>query len=219
MRLICKIFHSACYMGVPDLLLEPGPFTGWMDCLQATCLLPEPQVGSLGSPRFQAFFFQAFWGHALQLQASSALLASVCKTWLGHLISLAGWNWCYHVLVLVHLVSDVHRQLSVLAGWTASRPPACSQNPRWDPSDPPGPRLGARMRCSWPAAQLVQGQTSSALLASVCKAWPELYQVEHLISLAGWHWCSYILGPSLHLPQPAFWAVHTQQTTTIQWLG
>ena len=43
-RLICKVFHSACYMGVPDLLLQPDPFMGWMDCLKRTCLLPEPQV-------------------------------------------------------------------------------------------------------------------------------------------------------------------------------
>ena len=35
---------------------------------------------------------------------SSALLSSVCKTWpdegqVGHLISLAGWNWCKYCLV------------------------------------------------------------------------------------------------------------------------
>ncbi|KAK9813831.1 hypothetical protein WJX73_000701 [Symbiochloris irregularis] len=40
--LVCKIFYSACYMGVPLLLLQPEHFQGWMANLHALILRPAP---------------------------------------------------------------------------------------------------------------------------------------------------------------------------------
>ena len=44
LRLVCKIFYSACYMGVPALLLQPEHFQGWMGNLHALILRPAPPV-------------------------------------------------------------------------------------------------------------------------------------------------------------------------------
>lgn len=42
LALVCKIFWSVTYMGVPELLVQQGPFLGWMGALHAAITLPLP---------------------------------------------------------------------------------------------------------------------------------------------------------------------------------
>lgn len=41
-KLVCKTFWSATYMGVPSTLLQPEPFSGWMGALGTALTQPEP---------------------------------------------------------------------------------------------------------------------------------------------------------------------------------
>ncbi len=43
-KLVCKIFWSTTYMGIPRLLLQEAQFTGWMTCLLQAVQQPVPQV-------------------------------------------------------------------------------------------------------------------------------------------------------------------------------
>lgn len=45
-KLVCKTFWSATYMGVPSTLLQPEPFSGWMGALGTALTQPEPAVRS-----------------------------------------------------------------------------------------------------------------------------------------------------------------------------
>lgn len=55
LKLICKIFWSTTYMGIPDTLLQPPQFLGWMEAIRALLLRPVPLVGpGVGSGRVWA---------------------------------------------------------------------------------------------------------------------------------------------------------------------
>ncbi|KAK9824621.1 hypothetical protein WJX72_011782 [[Myrmecia] bisecta] len=45
LKLVCKTFWSVTYMGIPDVLLQPDQFAGWMTCLHQLVLMPVPQEG------------------------------------------------------------------------------------------------------------------------------------------------------------------------------
>ena len=47
LKLICKAFWSATYMGIPDTLLQQDQFVGWMTCIHALMEMPIPKVSSL----------------------------------------------------------------------------------------------------------------------------------------------------------------------------
>ena len=44
LKLVCKVFWSTTYMGIPPLLLQEAQFTGWMTCLLQAVQRPVPQV-------------------------------------------------------------------------------------------------------------------------------------------------------------------------------
>ena len=44
LKLICKAFWSATYMGIPDTLLQQDQFVGWMTCIHALMEMPVPKV-------------------------------------------------------------------------------------------------------------------------------------------------------------------------------
>ena len=46
LKLVCKAFYSATYMGVPPYLLRPHPFAQWMTCFHNLLLRPVPKVSS-----------------------------------------------------------------------------------------------------------------------------------------------------------------------------
>ena len=46
LKLVCKAFYSATYMGVPPYLLRPHPFAQWMTCFHTLLLRPVPKVRS-----------------------------------------------------------------------------------------------------------------------------------------------------------------------------
>ncbi len=46
LKLVCKAFYSATYMGVPPYLLRPHPFAQWMTCFHTLLLRPVPKVSS-----------------------------------------------------------------------------------------------------------------------------------------------------------------------------
>ena len=46
LKLICKAFWSATYMGIPDTLLQQDQFVGWMTCIHALMDMPVPKVRS-----------------------------------------------------------------------------------------------------------------------------------------------------------------------------
>ena len=43
-KLVCKVFWSTTYMGIPPLLLQEAQFSGWMSCLLQAVQRPVPQV-------------------------------------------------------------------------------------------------------------------------------------------------------------------------------
>eukprot|EP00891_Asterochloris_glomerata_P009638 jgi/Astpho2/9638/fgenesh1_pm.00146_%23_24_t len=45
LKLVCKAFYSATYMGVPPYLLRPHPFAQWMTCFHTLLLRPVPKEG------------------------------------------------------------------------------------------------------------------------------------------------------------------------------
>jgi hypothetical protein len=48
MKLICKIFWSSTYMGIPDILISNLEHTrGWMEGMTAAVAKPVPLVGSI----------------------------------------------------------------------------------------------------------------------------------------------------------------------------
>jgi hypothetical protein len=46
-KLVCKTFWSATYMGIPELLLRRGVFQEWMRTLHAALQQQEPPVSIL----------------------------------------------------------------------------------------------------------------------------------------------------------------------------
>lgn len=44
LKLICKAFWSATYMGIPDLLLQQDQFVGWMTCIHTLMDMPVPKA-------------------------------------------------------------------------------------------------------------------------------------------------------------------------------
>ena len=44
LKLICKAFWSATYMGIPDMLLHPDQFVGWMTCIHTLMDMPVPKA-------------------------------------------------------------------------------------------------------------------------------------------------------------------------------
>jgi hypothetical protein len=44
LKLICKAFWSATYMGIPDMLLQQDQFIGWMTCIHTLMDVPVPKV-------------------------------------------------------------------------------------------------------------------------------------------------------------------------------
>ena len=44
LKLICKAFWSATYMGIPDMLLQQDQFIGWMTCIHTLMDMPVPKV-------------------------------------------------------------------------------------------------------------------------------------------------------------------------------
>lgn len=44
LKLICKIFWSATWMGIPDILLQESQFVGWMTGFHKLLVKPVPQV-------------------------------------------------------------------------------------------------------------------------------------------------------------------------------
>eukprot|EP00798_Chlamydomonas_sp_ICE-L_P030407 gene30407-35412_t len=49
MKLVCKTFWSATYMGIPDILTQQEQFVGWMTCLHSAVTKPVPaDVAALG---------------------------------------------------------------------------------------------------------------------------------------------------------------------------
>ena len=44
LKLICKVFWSATWMGIPDILLQEGQFLGWMTGFHKLLVKPVPQV-------------------------------------------------------------------------------------------------------------------------------------------------------------------------------
>ena len=44
LKLVCKVFWSTTYMGIPPLLLQEAQFTGWMTCLLQAVQRPVPKV-------------------------------------------------------------------------------------------------------------------------------------------------------------------------------
>lgn len=47
LKLICKAFWSATYMGIPDMLLQQEQFVGWMTCIHTFMDMPVPKVDLL----------------------------------------------------------------------------------------------------------------------------------------------------------------------------
>ena len=47
LKLICKAFWSATYMGIPDMLLQQDQFVGWMTCIHTLMDMPVPKVHHL----------------------------------------------------------------------------------------------------------------------------------------------------------------------------
>ncbi|BDA47636.1 Importin-7 [Coccomyxa sp. Obi] len=45
LKLVCKVFWSTTYMGIPPLLLQEAQFTGWMTCLLQAVQRPVPTEG------------------------------------------------------------------------------------------------------------------------------------------------------------------------------
>ncbi|EIE23737.1 ARM repeat-containing protein [Coccomyxa subellipsoidea C-169] len=45
LKLVCKVFWSTTYMGIPPLLLQEAQFTGWLTCLLQAVQRPVPQEG------------------------------------------------------------------------------------------------------------------------------------------------------------------------------
>jgi hypothetical protein len=43
-KLICKIFWSATFMGMPDIVVTEEGFNGWMGCLHQAVTRPIPWV-------------------------------------------------------------------------------------------------------------------------------------------------------------------------------
>ena len=48
LKLVCKVFWSTTYMGIPPLLLQEAQFTGWMTCLLQAVQRPVPRVSPSG---------------------------------------------------------------------------------------------------------------------------------------------------------------------------
>ena len=44
LKLICKAFWSATYMGIPDMLLQQEQFVGWMTCIHTLMDMPVPKA-------------------------------------------------------------------------------------------------------------------------------------------------------------------------------
>lgn len=44
LKLICKAFWSATYMGIPEMLLQQDQFVGWMTCIHSFMDTPVPKV-------------------------------------------------------------------------------------------------------------------------------------------------------------------------------
>ena len=44
LKLVCKIFWSATWLGIPQILLQESQFVGWMTCFHKLLLKPVPQV-------------------------------------------------------------------------------------------------------------------------------------------------------------------------------
>lgn len=44
LKLICKVFWSATWMGIPDILLQESQFVGWMTGFHKLLVKPVPQV-------------------------------------------------------------------------------------------------------------------------------------------------------------------------------
>jgi hypothetical protein len=44
LKLVLKIFWSATYMGIPDIMLTEQHFTGWLGCLHQAITMPVPTV-------------------------------------------------------------------------------------------------------------------------------------------------------------------------------
>ena len=48
LKLVCKIFWSATYMCIPDVLLQPEQFAGWMNGIHLAVTKAVPVVGGGG---------------------------------------------------------------------------------------------------------------------------------------------------------------------------
>lgn len=46
LKLICKVFWSATWMGIPDILLQESQFVGWMTGFHKLLVKPVPQVNA-----------------------------------------------------------------------------------------------------------------------------------------------------------------------------
>lgn len=49
-KLVCKIFWSATYMGIPTILVERTQFVEWMTCFHTAISQPVPAVRTRGQP-------------------------------------------------------------------------------------------------------------------------------------------------------------------------
>jgi hypothetical protein len=47
-KLICKVFWSSTFMGIPPLLVQEEQFKGWMQCFHMALRRPIPWVGGGG---------------------------------------------------------------------------------------------------------------------------------------------------------------------------
>ncbi|DBB04276.1 hypothetical protein WJX77_005934 [Trebouxia sp. C0004] len=54
LKLICKAFWSATYMGIPDMLLQQDQFIGWMTCIHTLMDMPVPKEGQPSDPDARA---------------------------------------------------------------------------------------------------------------------------------------------------------------------
>ncbi|KAL3141839.1 hypothetical protein ABBQ32_004507 [Trebouxia sp. C0010 RCD-2024] len=54
LKLICKAFWSATYMGIPDMLIQQDHFVGWMTCIHTLMDMPVPKEGQPQDPDARA---------------------------------------------------------------------------------------------------------------------------------------------------------------------
>jgi len=88
LKLICKAFWSATYMGIPDMLLQQDQFIGWMTCIHTLMDMPVPKV--------HHWPLQSPCGRVLWIDGCRIIMIQLASLMLSFKIYLQSWQSWQH---------------------------------------------------------------------------------------------------------------------------